>query len=463
MAKRVTRVFVANRGEIAVRIIRACREAGIDTVLAVSEADRETLGAQLADGVVCIGPPPASKSYLRPDVLVHAAVATGCDALHPGYGFLSEQPALAETCEEHGVAFIGPEAASLRLFGDKISAREAAQRAGVPIVPGAPVLDPDQARELASQVGYPLLVKASHGGGGRGIKVVHASGELPQTLELAAAEAAASFGKSDLHLERYVERAKHVEVQVIGDGRGAVVHLGERECSIQFRYQKLIEEAPCALLPRRLREELCEAAVALLAAERYRGAGTVEFLVDLDRDEFYFLEVNARIQVEHPVTEAVTGVDIVRTQLALAAGEALPFDQASIRSEGHAIECRITAQAPAEGMRPSPGRLEVWHVPAGEGIRVDTHCFPGYVVPPQYDALLAKLIVHDRDRASAVASMRGALAGLRVAGVETTAELQRQILKHGDFAAGACDTKWLERLLQNGTLAAETAERVPAG
>jgi len=464
MPKRLTRVFVANRGEIAVRVIRACREAGIDTVLAVSEADRATLGAQLADRVVCIGPPPAAKSYLRPDVLVHAAVATGCDALHPGYGFLSEQPALAEGCDEHGVAFIGPEAASLRLFGDKSAARQAAQRADVPIVPGAPVRDADQARELARQIGYPVLVKASHGGGGRGIKVVHDSAELPQTLELAAAEAAASFGRSDLHLERYVERAKHVEVQVMGDGTGAAVHLGERECSIQFRYQKLIEEAPCALLPQRLRNELWDAAIALLAAARYRGVGTVEFLVDLDREEFYFLEVNARIQVEHPVTEMVTGVDLVRSQLALAAGERLPFDQTSVRHEGHALECRITAQAPDDGMRPSPGRLKAWRMPAaGAGLRVDTHCFPGYVVPPHYDALLAKLIVHGLDRASAVGRMREALASVEVAGIETNIELQRHILEHEEFIAGVCDTKWLERLLRSGTLTAARADWAAAG
>jgi acetyl-CoA carboxylase, biotin carboxylase subunit len=438
------RVLVANRGEIAVRVIRACRERGIETVLAASAADMDTLGARLADRTVCIGPPPAAQSYLRAGTLVHAAHATGCDALHPGYGFLSESPELAQACADEGVVFIGPAHETLRLFGHKAAAREAAREAGLPVLPGFRVTDPALAAERAAEVGLPLLIKATHGGGGKGIQIVHDAAELEQACARAAREAEAAFGDGSLDVERYVAHARHVEVQVLGDGEGAVRHLGERECSLQLGYQKLLEEAPCAALSPERRAAICDAAVRLLAAADYRGLATVEFLLDAERDEFWFLEVNPRVQVEHPVTEAVTGVDLVGTQLEIASGAGLRLPADAARARGHALECRLTAQSPRNGLRPSPGRITAWGAPDLGGVRVDTHCFAGYLVPPYYDALLAKVIVAAADRPAAIDLMRRALTDFVVEGIETNLPVQLALLDDPDFAAGDVTTRWFE-------------------
>jgi acetyl-CoA carboxylase biotin carboxylase subunit len=442
------RIFVANRGEIAVRVIRSCRRLGLETVIGVSVADRDSMGARLADRAVCIGPAPSAQSYLSIPTIVHAAKATACDALHPGYGFLSERAPFAQLCEEQGIIYVGPTAAQIDAVGDKLKARLAAIDADVPVVPGGTVDDPANAITLGRRIGVPLLVKAVGGGGGRGMKRVDQLDELPAAIELASAEAAAAFGDPRVYLERYVARGRHVEVQVVGDGRGQVVHLGERDCSVQRRYQKLIEETPAPGLPARLREDLHAAAVRFAARLQYRGAGTVEFLVDVDRGEFYFLEMNARIQVEHPVTEAVTGIDIVEAQLRIAAGEGLPWTQAQIRMQGCAVECRINAEDPAAGFRPGPGRVVEAQWPIGEGIRVDTHIEAGAFVPPYYDSLLAKIIAHGADRSIALQRLRDALAATSLSGVPTTTSFQIGVLDHPEFRAGGVDTGFLTRYLE---------------
>lgn len=442
------RIFVANRGEIAVRVIRSCRKLGLETVIGVSAADRGSMGARLADRTVCIGPAQSAQSYLSIPTIVHAAMATGCDALHPGYGFLSERAPLAQLCEEQGIIFIGPTAAQIDAVGDKLKARLAAIDADVPVVPGGTVDDPASALALGLRIGVPLLVKAVGGGGGRGMKRVDQLDALPAAIELASAEAAAAFGDPRVYLERYVARGRHVEVQVVGDGRGQVVHLGERDCSVQRRYQKLIEETPAPGLPARLREDLHAAAVRFAARLNYRGAGTVEFLVDVDRGEFYFLEMNARIQVEHPVTEAVTGIDIVEAQLRIAAGEGLPWTQEQIRMQGCAIECRINAEDPVAGFRPGPGRVVAVEWPVGEGIRVDTHIEGGSFVPPFYDSLMAKIIAHGPDRPTALQRLRNALAHTRIEGVPATTAFQIGVLDNPQFRAGGVDTGFLTRYLE---------------
>ncbi len=441
----IRRVLVANRGEIAVRIVRACRELGIESVVAASQVDMEGMAARLADRAVCIGPAPASESYLRPETIVQAALGTGCDAIHPGYGFLAENPRLAAAAREQGVTFVGPPAEVIELAGDKLQARHMAVEAGLPVVPGGEVASLDVALKFAEHAGYPLLLKAAGGGGGRGIKLAHHADELGVLFGVASAEARSAFGDERLYAERYITAARHVEVQVAADEHGNGIHIGERDCSVQRRYQKLVEEAPAPFLSAGAREELRGAAVKLAEAIRYRNLGTVEFIVDAENEEFFFLEVNCRIQVEHPVTEAVTGRDLVAEQLRIAAGEPLSMHQQDVTLRGHAIECRLTAEDVAAGFMPSPGRITHFAVPKLDGLRVDTHCEDGALIPPHYDSLMAKLIGHADDRSGAIALLLEALEGLEVEGVETNRALLVGVLGHPDFESGAVTTRWLEQ------------------
>lgn len=450
------RVLIANRGEIAVRIIRSCREAGIETVLASSEADRDSVPARLADRTVCIGPARPSDSYLNVAAVVQAALGTGADAVHPGYGFLSERASLARACEEHGLVFVGPTAVQIEAVGDKLRARAEAEAAGMPVVPGGTAATEGEAQALARTIGLPVLIKAVGGGGGRGMKVVERMADLPAALALAASEAGAAFGDARVYLERYLAGGRHVEVQVLGDGQGQVVHLGERDCSVQRRYQKLIEEAPAPGLPDDLRHRLHESAVRYAARLAYRGAGTVEFLVDAQANH-YFLEMNARIQVEHPVTEAITQTDIVAEQLAIAGGAGLRLRQSAVRMRGCAIECRINAEDPALDFRPSPGRVTDVAWPEGPGIRVDTHIAAGSTVPPFYDSLMAKIVVHAADRHAALARMGEALAATRVDGVATNLPFHVAVLADPEFRAGGVDTGFVARLLARRAPAARDA------
>ncbi|MDD7936725.1 biotin carboxylase N-terminal domain-containing protein [Actinomycetospora straminea] len=436
------RLLVANRGEIAARVIRTCARLGISSVLAASDADLDALPARMADRVVRLGPAPAAQSYLDPAAVVRAALAAGADAVHPGYGFLSESPALARACAEAGLVFVGPSVATLEAVGDKLTARSHALDAGLPVVPGGEAADLAGARAVADRVGYPLLVKAVGGGGGRGMKLVGSAAELPDALDVAVAEAGAAFGDPRVYLERYVTSGRHVEVQVLGDGTSAVA-LGDRDCSVQRRYQKLLEEAPAPLLGDDVRAAMADAALALATHLGYRGLGTVELLHDRDRGSFHFLEMNARIQVEHPVTEMVTGLDLVAEQLAVAEGLPLRLHAEDVAVRGHAVECRINAED-ARG-RPSPGRIERVVLPVGDGIRVDTGVQAGSVVPPHYDSLLAKLVVHGTDRADALARARAALDLLRIEGVATTAPVHRALLDDPELVAGGVDTGSFER------------------
>ena len=442
------RVLVANRGEIAVRVIRTCRRLGIETVLTVSDADAGSVPARLADTIVLIGPPPAAASYLDVDAVVGAAAAAAADAIHPGYGFLSENARLARACAAAGIVFIGPAPETLEASGDKLAAREHAVAAGLPVLPGGHVADQEQGVVLAAGIGFPVLVKAAGGGGGRGLRVVRDPGELGQAVAVASAEAEAAFGDGRVYLERYVSPARHVEVQLLGDGQ-RVVHLGTRDCSVQRRYQKLIEEAPAPLLGDGLRGRLQAAAVALGEHLRYRGAGTAEFLVDPEREEFYFLEVNARIQVEHPVTEAITGLDLVEEQIAIAEGRPLRVRQEDVAFDGHAIECRINAEDPRRDFLPSPGMITGAVFPAGAEVRVDTHVQAGATVPPHYDSLLAKVIGHGADRSEALATLRGALERCTVDGVVTNLEMHRGLLADAEFGKGGVDTGYLGRFLES--------------
>lgn len=442
------RVFIANRGEIAVRIIRACHAAGLETVIGTSEADRDAMPARMAGRAVCIGPAPSSASYLDIDAVVTAAVGTGCDALHPGYGFLAENAGLADLCAAHGITFIGPRVETIRSLGDKISARALAQGAGVPVVPGRDSIATfDEARSAAEAIGFPVLLKATAGGGGRGMQVVRDAAALQSAYDTARAEARAAFGNDTLYMERFIARARHVEVQVLGDCHGKVLHLGERDCTLQRRHQKIVEEGPAVHVPPAVVAGMRQAAVALARAVGYEGAGTVEFIYDIDSRDFYFLEVNTRIQVEHPVTEMLTGLDLVAAQLRIAKGEALAWEQKDIRLTGHAIECRITAEAAEAGFRPSPGTILTWQPPAGEGIRLDTHCHDGYRVPPFYDSLLGKLIVTGRDRDEALDRLRGALGAFTVTGIDTTLPFLRALMERAEFRDGAVTTGWVEQVL----------------
>jgi acetyl-CoA carboxylase biotin carboxylase subunit len=439
------RVFVANRGEIAVRIVRACRAAGLEVVVGTSEADRSSMAARLADRAVCLGPAPAAQSYLRAELLVTAARGTGCQALHPGYGFLSERASLQRACAENGIAFVGPSAEAIDAMGDKLSAIRLAKAAGVPVVPGSERLaDLGAVKAAAEAIGYPCLLKASAGGGGRGMRIVRDATALSSAFESAQAEALAAFGDATVYLEKFIERARHIEIQVLGDHHGNLVHLFDRDCSVQRRHQKLIEEAPSPVLPPARRTEMAEAALALARGVGYFSAGTVEFVYDADADRFYFLEMNTRIQVEHPVTEMITGIDLVREQLRIAAGERLSIDQRTLAIRGHAIECRINAEDPLSAFRPTPGRITRWRPPIGDGLRLDTHCEEGVLIPPFYDSMVAKMIAHGTDREQARARLVAALARFEIDGIATTIALDRAVLEHPAFANSSVTTRWLE-------------------
>ena len=441
------KVLVANRGEIAVRILRTLKEMGIESVAVYSEADVEALPARLADEAVLIGPPAPAQSYLNVESVLAAARQTGASAIHPGYGFLSENAKFAEACATAGLTFIGPSPESLRLAGNKLQARRSVESAGVPVIPGSnqPLRELSVARRLAASIGYPAMLKAVAGGGGKGIRSIADEDALVEAFPLAQAEARASFGDPTLYLERRIEGARHIEVQVLRDSKGKAVHLGERNCSLQRRHQKLLEEAPSPALPREVARQLHEAALTIVEATRYRSAGTVEFLVDAD-NRFYFLEVNARIQVEHPVTEAITGVDLVRAQVEEAATGELSLSQSDIAFRGHAIECRINAEDPDDGFLPQPGTIETFRSPAGPSVRFDTHVFEGYAVPFYYDSLLAKVITHGATREEAIDTMRSALSELVIGPIHTTAPFLKRVLEDDAFRKGSYTLDLLPRL-----------------
>ena len=442
----LNRVLVANRGEIAVRIIRAAQALGIETVQAVSAADRESMAADLADRCVVLGPAQSRLSYLDAKLLVHAAIQTGCDALHPGYGFLSERAELAALCAEHDITFVGPTAETIDALGDKLRARAIAEDAGVALVPGTgSIADVPSAQEEAENIGYPVVMKASAGGGGRGMFIAHNASDLAASFEKSSNEAQEAFGDGTLYMERFVGNARHVEVQVLGDGEGRVIHFGERDCSTQRRYQKVVEEAPCAIMPGEVRKKLHQAAVKLLSKLNYRNAGTVEFLYDVAAQDIYFIEVNTRIQVEHPVSEQVTGADLVQLQFKVAGLEAVDFNQAHVNLNRHAIECRINAEDAANDFMPCPGRIVAWRPPRGAGVRIDSHCRDGYLVPPQYDSMIGKLIVTANDRDSAVERLSAALDQFEIEGITTNLPILRHIVRHADFKANEISTRWLEQ------------------
>ena len=439
------KVLIANRGEIAVRIIRACRELGVATVAVFSEADRTALHAQLADEAICIGPANTADSYLNIKAILAACEVTGADALHPGFGFLSENAAFARMCEKCGVAFIGPPASSMEQMGDKSMAKATMKAAGVPVIPGSDgeVLSLSDARRIAEEIGYPVMVKASAGGGGRGIRRVDAPSQLEAALTAAKEEALRFFGDDGVYIEKFIEDPRHVEIQILADSYGNVVSLGERDCSLQRRNQKLIEECPCPIMTPSLRKAMGQAAVKAAVACGYRSAGTVEFL--LEGKEFYFMEMNTRIQVEHPITEMVTGIDLVKTQIRIAAGEPLPFRQEDVKLTGHAIECRINAENPAQNFRPCPGRISALHMPGGPGIRIDSAVYQGCEITPYYDSMIAKLITYAPTREEALMKMKWALAEFIVEGVDTNIDFQLNLIKDADVEAGRYDIGFLSR------------------
>jgi acetyl-CoA carboxylase biotin carboxylase subunit len=439
------KILIANRGEIALRVIRACKELGVQTVAVYSEADRESLHVRFADDDVCIGPPPARESYLNIPRLIAAAEITGADAIHPGYGFLAENAEFAETCAASNITFIGPTAEQIRVMGDKASARSAMQAVGVPIIPGSPgpVEDVDEALQFAMSIGFPVIIKASAGGGGKGMRVAADPEDFARAFQLARSEALSAFGNGDVYVEKYLARPRHIEFQIMGDAHGHVIHLGERDCSVQRRHQKLIEEAPSPAMTPELRQAMGDAAVRGAQSINYVGAGTIEMLLNED-NSFYFMEMNTRIQVEHPVTEMLTGIDLVKEQIRVAAGEPLSVT-AMPPLRGHVIECRVNAEDPARNFQPSPGRVEVFHPPGGPGVRLDTHVYTGYAVPPYYDSLLAKLVCQGRNREEAIRRMQIALESFIVEGVTTTIPFLARVMHNADFQAGRVDTKFLER------------------
>jgi len=442
------RILIANRGEIALRVQRACRELGIETVVVYSEADKDAPYVRLADQAICIGPPRSIDSYLKIENIISAAEIGNVDAIHPGYGFLSENSHFNEVCRSCNIDFIGPTPEAMEKLGDKNQARQMAKLAKVPVVPGSDGLieNEEEAIQTARAIGYPVLIKATAGGGGKGMRVAANELALKAALEQAQNEAKAAFGNGGVYLERYIEKPRHVEVQIIADHFGNVCHLLERDCSVQRRHQKLIEESPSPRLPESARRELCEAAVRLVKTAGYTNAGTVEFIVDQE-NRFYFIEVNARIQVEHPVTEMVTGIDLIKTQIAVASGKPLPFTQEEIVPRGAAMECRINAEDPNKNFQPCPGKIERIFVPGGYGVRFDTHVSAGYVVPPYYDSMIGKLIVFKENREEAISCMLRCLAELQIQGISTTVDFHKKVLSHGDFVQGIVDTKWVEREL----------------
>ncbi len=442
------KVLVANRGEIAVRIIRACRELGVRTVVAHSEADRLSMAVSLADEAVCVGPAASDKSYLNIPNIVSAALVSGADAIHPGYGFLSENAYLAEVCEHCGITFIGPGAQVIEQFSDKSVARETMRDAGLPVIPGVDrsFTGLEAALRAAAEIGYPVMLKACAGGGGRGLRVARDESDLATTFPIAQAEAQSAFGNGDLYLEKLIEQARHVEVQVLVDRRGNAVHLGERDCSMQRRHQKILEETPSPALSPETRLEMCEKAAAAAAAVGYEGVGTVEFLAD-PSGRYYFMEMNTRIQVEHPISEMTTGIDLLKWQVRVAAGEELGFRQVDVVPQGHAIECRVNAEDARRGFAPQSGLIASFVAPGGPGVRVDSHLFPGYMMPPYYDSLLAKVVVWGRDRTEATGRMKRALQEVRIAGVTTNIPFHMKLLESAEFQTGSYDTDFVERFL----------------
>jgi acetyl-CoA carboxylase, biotin carboxylase subunit len=441
------KILIANRGEIALRIQRACREMGIKAVVVYSEADRDAKYVKLADEAVCIGPAPSAQSYLNMPAIIATAEVTDAEAIHPGYGFLSENADFAERVEKSGFKFIGPTAESIRLMGDKVSAKHAMIKAGVPTVPGSEGAlgdDPNAIRASAKKIGYPVIIKASGGGGGRGMRVVHTEAALIHAVQTTRAEAQAAFGNPSVYMEKFLQNPRHIEIQVLADQHKNAVYLGERDCSMQRRHQKVIEEAPAPNIPRKLIERIGDRCAAACKKIGYRGAGTFEFL--FENGEFYFIEMNTRVQVEHPVTEAITGIDIVKTQIRVAWGEKLPFSQRNIEFKGHAIECRINAEDPYK-FTPSPGKISMWHPPGGPGVRVDSHAYTNYVVPPTYDSMIGKIIVHGETREHALLRMRQALAETVVEGISTNIPLHRDIMVDSGFAAGGTNIHYLEEWL----------------
>ncbi|MFN7730287.1 MAG: acetyl-CoA carboxylase biotin carboxylase subunit [Pirellula sp.] len=443
-----SRVLIANRGEIALRVIRACKELGIETVAIYSEADRGAQYLELADQAFCVGTAKSIDSYLRIDRVIAAAELGKADAIHPGYGFLAENAHFNEVCRSCNFEFIGPSPEAMEKLGDKNTAREMAIAAGVPVVPGSDGLIESEADAIAAarKIGFPVLIKATAGGGGKGMRVATDEAALQSAVTQAQTEAKAAFGNPGVYLEKYIDRPRHVEVQIIADQHGNVTHLHERDCSVQRRHQKLIEESPSPRLPEATRKAMCEAAVRMVKQAKYYNAATVEFIVD-QQDQFYFIEVNARIQVEHPVSEMVSGIDLIKTQILVAAGQKLPFKQSDIKPRGAAIECRINAEDPDRNFQPCPGRIEKMFIPGGFGVRVDSHAHAGYTVPPHYDSMIAKLIVHRATRDEAIETMQRALSELRIGGIKTTANFHKTVLAQPEFVAGTVDTKWVEREL----------------
>lgn len=445
------KILIANRGEIALRILRACEELGIKTVVVYSEADRDSLPVKLADEAYCIGPGPSNRSYLNIPNLIAAAELSGAEAVHPGYGFLSENARFAEICKDHGLKFIGPSPYVIERMGDKIKAKETMKAAGVPTIPGSdgPITDPQEAERLANEMGYPVIIKAAAGGGGRGMRIVQHAGQFQEQMELAQNEALAAFGNGEVYLEKYLEEPRHIEIQIVADQHGNAIHLGERDCSIQRRHQKLLEEAPSPRLTPELRERMGADAVRAAQFIGYEGVGTIEFLLD-KHGNYYFMEMNTRIQVEHPVTEMITRFDLVQEQIRIAAGETLSRTQEQIAFQGHAIECRINAEDPDKGFRPSPGLIDAYVPPGGPWVRVDSHVYPGYTIPPNYDSMIAKLIVWAEDRDKAIARMQRALGEYAITGVKTTIPLHEKILDNAFFRKGEVYTNFLQRRILGG-------------
>ena len=440
------KILIANRGEIAVRIIRACREMGIRTVAVYSEADKDCLHTLLADEAICIGPAPSSQSYLNMERILSATVAMKADAIHPGFGFLSENARFAKLCQQCNITFIGPSAEIINRMGNKSEARNTMMQAGVPVVPGSkePVYTAEDGLAMAKEIGFPVMIKASSGGGGKGMRISRSEEDFTEHFNAAQLESVKGFSDDTMYIEKYIEKPRHVEFQIMGDKFGHVVHLGERDCSIQRRHQKVMEESPCEVISPELRKKMGEVAVKAAKAVNYENAGTIEFLLDKDKN-FYFMEMNTRIQVEHPVTELVSGIDLIKEQIRVAAGEPLSVSQEDIQIKGHAIECRIYAENPKKHFMPCPGRITNVHIPGGNGVRVDTHIYNGYKVPANYDSMLMKLIVYDKDRASAIAKMRSALGEVIIEGIETNIDFQYEILENEAFQKGDTDTGFIEK------------------
>ena len=444
----IQKILIANRGEIALRIVRACRELGIKTLAVYSEADVQSLHVQLADEAICIGGPKSSDSYMRADRIISAAEIADVDAIHPGYGFLSENSKFAEQCESCNIKFIGPKSQSIKIMGDKAVARDTVRKASVPTVPGSdgPIESEGEAVKIARKIGYPIIIKAVAGGGGRGMRIAHNDVSFAKEYHIARAEAEKTFGNGSVYIEKYIQSPRHIEFQILADSHGKVVHLGERDCSVQRRHQKLIEESPSPFLTSDLRKRMGKAAVRAAEAAEYENAGTIEFIVDA-HGEFYFIEMNTRIQVEHPVTEEVTGIDLIKEQIRIASGEKLSFDQKDIEFRGHAIECRINAEDPARNFTPSPGTIGLYYAPGGHGVRVDSHVYSGYTIPPYYDSMIGKLIAHGDNRQTALERMYRALSEYLIRGIKTTIPLHKAILSDPVFIAGKATTAYLEEFL----------------